>query len=455
MGSSHYGIFILGFAIFNFATLVSDLGLRGGVLRESASASGRGDSDRARGTIFVGGLIVLGTSILGMGIVLALNDRLALFFDVQELLWLLPIIAVALPFANVGGIAMSGLQAMRKMVPFTVIQHVIDPAIRIAAFLGFVLFASPLLAAGASHLAASMLIAGVAFFWLLSSSTPFACSLLTRVQPGALLAFSFPLLLSNAVGFLLQWSDTLLLGYYLTVKDIGVYGAASRLAGLGGVFLTAVSTIFAPKIHALHGQGNWGEVGRLYQQSTRWVLMGVLPVFFYTVLNAEPLLSLFGSEFVDGAPALITLAIAFLVMTGTGPAGEVVLMTGRSKAMLYAAAASGIVGFALNVYLIPRIGLLGAAIGSGIGFALGNLANVVMAWWFTRLQPYTKALTRPVLIAMVFAGIHVTLGPVFGPDVLARLIGGVVIWLLYLIVLCSVGLDTEDIRVWRSLRESA
>ncbi len=238
------------------------------------------------------------------------------------------------------------------------------------------------------------------------------------------------------------------------MRDVGVYGAAGRLAGLGGMFLLAISTIFAPKIYSLYGKGNLEEVGRLYQHSTRWVLMCVLPLFLFTILNAEPLLALFGPDFVKGSPALILLAVAYLVMTGTGPAGDVVLMTGRSKAILYAAAASGALGLGLNAYLIPRYGLIGAASATGLAIALGNLANVLMAWRFTGLQPYTKAIAKPILSALCVAGLHVALGPLLGAEALPRLLGGAMIWLMYPVLLHRLGLESEDLEVWRSLKRS-
>ncbi len=216
----------------------------------------------------------------------------------------------------------------------------------------------------------------------------------------------------------------------------------------------AVSTIFAPKIYALYGRGDLEEVGRLYQRSTRWVLMCVLPLFFYTVLNAKPLLALFGPEFVKGSAALIILAAAYLVMTGTGPAGDVVLMSGRSKAILYAAAASGALGLGLNVYLIPRFGLLGAAVATGLAIALGNVANVLLAWRFTGLQPYTKAIAKPIVIAACVAGLHVAVGLIVGGEPIPQLVWGAVIWLMYPLLLFRLGLETEDVEVWRLVKQS-
>ncbi len=454
LGPTHYGVFLLSMALFNFADLLADLGLRLGVLRESAAAEGRGDHKMVRGTILGGAVLALGASLLGAVGLVAIKGWAASSFKAPDLAWLLPLFALALPFATVGAIFISGLQALRRMEALSTLQYVLDPLLRIVTFIGLFFLGWRLFAVGASHLLASVAVALFAFLWLSSSFPLVVPPILTRFQPGPLLTFSLPLLMSNVVGFILQWADSLFLGYYLTVRDVGVYGAAGRLAGLGGMFLLAISTIFAPKIYSLYGKGELPEVGRLYQHSTRWVLMCVLPLFFYTVLNAEPLLALFGPDFVKGSPALILLAVAYLVMTGTGPAGDVVLMTGRSKAILYAGAASCALGLGLNVYLIPRYGLIGAASATGLAIAFGNLANVLMAWRFTGLQPYTKAIAKPIMTALCVAGLHVALGPLLGPEALPRLLGGAMIWLLYPALLWRLGLDADDLELWRSMKGS-
>ncbi len=454
LGPTHYGVFLLSMALFNFADLLADLGLRSGVLRESAAAEGRGDHKMVRETILGGAALAVGASLLAAGALLVMRGWAASFFKAPDLGWLLPLFALSLPFATAGAIFISGLQALRRMEALSTLQYVLDPLLRIVTFIGLFFLGWRLFAVGASHLLASVAVALLAFLWLSSSFPLVAQPILTRCQPGPLLTFSLPLLMSNVVGFILQWADSLFLGYYLTLRDVGVYGAAGRLAGLGGMFLLAISTIFAPKIYALYGKQDLEEVGRLYQHSTRWVVMCVLPLFFDTVLNAKPLLALFGPEFVKGSAALIILAAAYLVMTGTGPAGDVVLMSGRSKAILYAAAASGALGLGLNFYLIPRFGLIGAALATGVAIAFGNLANVLMAWRFTGLQPYTKAIAKPILTALCVAGVHAALGPLLGPETLPRLIGGGVIWLMYPVLLHHLGLESEDLEVWRSLKRS-
>jgi len=454
LGPNPYGVFLLSLALFNFVALISDLGLKAGVLRKAAAAEGRGDREIVKGTILGGALLVLGASVLGAVVLIVMRGWAVTSFKAPELAWLLPLFAFALPFAMVGMIFLSGLQALRRMEALSVIQYLCDPFLRVVIFMGLILLGYGLFAVAAAHLLTSVMIAVLSVVWLSSIVPLLSRPSFTRFRAGPLLAFSLPLLMSNLVGFVIQWADSLFLGYYMTAREVGIYGAAVRLAGLGGIFLMAFSTIFAPKIYALYGKGNLEEVGRLYQRSTRWVLMCVVPLFFFTVIHAQPLLALFGPEFVKGSPALIVLAVAYLIMTGTGPAGDVVLMSGRSKAILYTSAVAGALGLGLNFYLIPRLGLIGAALATGVAIVVANLGNVFLAWRFTGLQPYTKAIAKPILVALAVAGLHAAIGPLLGGETLPRLLGGAVIWLMYPVLLCRLGLETEDLEVWRLMKRS-
>ncbi|MBI4611292.1 MAG: flippase [Candidatus Rokubacteria bacterium] len=453
LGPVGYGAFLLGLALFTFASLLADLGLRWWVLRESATAEGRGDLGRVRGTFVGGSLVGLGGSLLaGVGL-LALTPSAAAWFKASDLAWLLPVFALALPFTTLATLSVSTLQALRRPAALSVIQYLLDPLLRIAVFAGLGLLGWHLVAAAASHLLAAVTTALVGIIWL-SFAFPLFSRASLEFRFGALMAFSLPLFVSNLVGFALQWADTLLLGYYLSTAEVGLYGAVGRLAGLGAMFLTAVGAVFAPKIYALDGQGDLAEVGRLYQRSTRWVLILSVPLFLYTVTNAESLLALFGQGFVEAAPALLILSVATLVMTGTGSAGDLVLMAGRSDAVLYSSLAVGALGLALNASLIPLFGLFGAAVATGLTIASSNLANVWMAWRFTGLQPYTRAIVKPILVALVVAALQLVLAPLVGEKPVPRLVAAGGIWLLYPFLLRRMGLEAEDLEAWSLISRS-
>ena len=450
LGASGYGIFLLGLSIVSLTAAVADGGLRWGVLRWASMAWGRGDRAEVKGTILAGAGLGLGGGLIA-GFAVALGGWVwaASWFRQPDLSWLLPWLALSIPAIVLTTLMTSGLQALRQFTEVTLLLHGLDPALRVLVFSGLSLAGWHLGGAVGAHLLAGLVTTAGAFYWLRWRSPALSPEVLPRYAVGPLLVFSFPLLLSNVTGFILQWADTLIIGAYLSAREVGVYGAAVRLATLAAMFLSAVSAVFAPQIYALFGERNLAEVGRLYRQSTRWLIALGFPVFLFTILNSRQLLALFGPEFIEGRWALVLLAVATLVVGGTGAAGDVVLMVGRSRPILWASLLVGATAIALNLWLVPRYGIVGAAFATGGALVLGNLINLLQAWWLTGLQPYHLAMLCPVFLALPVAAVQWGVVRFLdGPD--PFMIGAAALtWLLvYPVVLVRLGLEADDRALW-------
>jgi len=450
LGASAYGIFLLGLSIVALAAGVADGGLRWGVLRWASMAWGRGDRAELKGTILAGTGLGLCASILA-GSVVGLGGWAwaGSWFRQPDLGWLLPWLALSIPATVLTMLVTSGLQAMRQFTAVTLLLHGMDPAVRLLTFGTLSLAGWHLGGAVGSHLLAGLVTTAGAFYWLRWRSPALPPEVLPRYAVGPLLVFSLPLLLSNLAGFVLQWADTVIIGAYLGVREVGVYGVAIRLAALPGMFLSAVSAVFAPQIYALFAEGNLAEVERLYRQSTRWLIVLGFPVFLFAVLNARQLLALFGREFTEGRWALVLLAAATLVVCGTGAAGDVVLMVGRSRPILWASLLVGAVAIALNLWLVPRYGIVGAALGTGAALVLGNLINVFQGWWLAGLHPYHLSMLRPVVVALAVAAFQWgVVAFLDGPELLMIGVAALTWLLLYPVTLVYLGLEADDQALW-------
>ena len=98
------------------------------------------------------------------------------------------------------------------------------------------------------------------------------------------------------------------------------------------------------------------------------------------IVAADPVLTLFGEGFSVGRWALMILVLGQLVNAGMGPVGHLMNLTGhgRQSAVVYGTAAG--VNVILNLLLIPRMGLEGAAVATAFSMVLWNL------WLFVLVQ---------------------------------------------------------------------
>jgi O-antigen/teichoic acid export membrane protein len=451
LGASDFGLFLLALSILQTARLFADLGLQDGALRFVALAEGRGDRAESARVVTTVLRWSLATSLIAAVVLMLAAPLLAQWFRQPALRWIIPILAVGLPLWTVGLVLRKVLQAFKRLVAIACLYSVIDPVIRIAVFIGCSLAGWRIGAALASHvLAAAVILIGALV--VLRPRWPGGADRLRGRASRAILAFSIPLSLMQLAGLALQSADSLFLGYFTSAHSVGVYGAAERLAALGGMMLVAASMAFAPHATELYGQGRLEAIQRLYEQVTRWLIVLSLPIFALTVVFAGPLLALFGREFRDGWIVLVVLAVGVFVTVATGPAGDVVMMTGRSRVVLVVGILTSVLNVGLQWALVPRLGMLGAALATAGTFAVSNVTNVVVGWRLARLQPYSRPLLRPVAIALGAIAATAAVGVAVGTDSFS---GGILIlatWMVaYPVLVLQMGVASEDRGALRAL----
>ena len=88
---------------------------------------------------------------------------------------------------------------------------------------------------------------------------------------------------------------------------MAVFAVASRVTLIGRVAYLSLLSSVKPLIAELYDQGERTALGRLYVTATRWTFSFSLPFFILVVFLSEPILELFGGEFVSGRTALLVL----------------------------------------------------------------------------------------------------------------------------------------------------
>ena len=64
--------------------------------------------------------------------------------------------------------------------------------------------------------------------------------------------------------FIIAWTDTLMLGYFMFPDDVGLYNAAVPLAHLLPIVLTAINSLYVPVLSRLYAKDQKEEIKRSY-----------------------------------------------------------------------------------------------------------------------------------------------------------------------------------------------
>jgi O-antigen/teichoic acid export membrane protein len=146
---------------------------------------------------------------------------------------------------------------------------------------------------------------------------------------------------------------------------------------------------------------------------------------------------------------LVVLAATMLVATAVGPVDVVLLMGGGSTWNLVNTLLALGANLALNVVLIPRYGLAGAAAASAAGTLLNNLLPLVQVWWSMGLHPFGSGVAVAAgLSAVCFGVLGVGLRILLGPTVTGLAVYAVASSVLYAALLWRF----RDHLDWQALR---
>jgi O-antigen/teichoic acid export membrane protein len=86
---------------------------------------------------------------------------------------------------------------------------------------------------------------------------------------------------------------------------------------------------------------------------------------------------LFGKEFIAGTGVLYILLLGQLSNTFSGSLALILQMTGNEKVFRNILTLGLIINVLLNIILIPRIGMIGAAIASAISLIVWNVLSLI------------------------------------------------------------------------------
>jgi len=188
---------------------------------------------------------------------------------------------------------------------------------------------------------------------------------------------SFPMFLTSAVSIVLTQTDILMIGIYSTAEDVGIYAIAMKFALLTSFVLTSINTIVAPQFADFFHSGNLKSLEIIAKKSSKMIFYSTMPIIFVLIIFGKYVLSLFGEEFLAGYSVLLTLVVAQLVNSMAGSVGYLMNMSGYQKQYNYIITISAIVNIVLNMLLIPKYGIDGAAFASAASLVLWNVSALV------------------------------------------------------------------------------
>ena len=202
---------------------------------------------------------------------------------------------------------------------------------------------------------------------------------------------------AGIMDILLTWLDVIFVAALVSPAEAAVYAAASRFITSGTLVLQALRLAVAPEISASLARRDFARVSELYRVASQWVVTTSWPLYLVMAVFAAPVLGIFGTDYRQGATSMTVLCVAMLVNLAAGNVGTVLLMGGKSQWVLADKAASLTVNITLNLLLVPRLGITGAAIAWAATIVLDSALAFSQVRWGMRIGGSLHGLLRAAI----------------------------------------------------------
>ncbi|MGO4342685.1 flippase [Pedococcus sp. 2YAF34] len=450
LGEREVGRYASCFALLSLLGLLSLAGFRSAMTRFVAMHVADDDARRLRGTVRLGlGLTVAASVVIGAALALS-APWLAPALGDEGLTTGIRLVGLTLPAATISDAALAATQGWRTQVPFTVIGRIVDPVARLVLT--------------ALALAAGLGVDGA--LWALAISSWASAilalrSLRKRLRPvprvparyevREIFGFSMVSWVSALAATGLIWVDTLLLGALRGQHDVGAYNVATRLVMLAVFVMAPINASFTPHLAHLVHTDQREEAARAYGSAARWILVLSMPSFILLVAFSEQLLGYFGRGYRSAAAVTAILALGQLVSAAAGPCGTVLNMSGRVMLNMLDNVGVLVLNIVLNLVLIPRYGVVGAAIAWSASLVTANVVKVLQAQLVVGIHAAGAGLGKvaAATVPAVGAAWLVSRWVATWTDVL--LVAAPAVVVVFFGALVALGLDAEDKALTRSL----
>jgi O-antigen/teichoic acid export membrane protein len=447
LGPQVFGLYAIGWTVLQMVGQLTPLGLDKGVIHY-ASRFWRVNSSKLKGVLFQAiGLAVLSGLLMGGSLYLAAPWLAEQVFKKPDLVSVIRWFSPALVVFSGLSVAAAATTVTQRMEYAVLAQDLTQPAVNLLLVVLFFLMGMKLSGAVAAG-TVSFIVAFTLALLCLKHLFPetFSCQLRPIPVGRKLLAFSLPASFAGVFSMYVVRVDRLIVGYFRPAAEVGIYQAASRSSVLFGIIMSAFSAIFSPMISTLYHKKEMGRLDELFKISTKWGLYSILPLFLVICFVPREIMTVvFGSKYENGYLPLVILAVGQLINVGTGAVGLLLIMTGHQNHWFLISAVMLFTNIALNWLLIPRLGLVGAALGTvcAVGglFSLG-LFQVKRS---LGLWPYDGRYLKGLLATALSAAALFLLGLVdVGSQMVKLLLTLIVSSGVFVTTLLLLGLDSED-----------
>ena len=249
------------------------------------------------------------------------------------------------------------------------------------------------------------------------------------------LRWGVPLTLNSAILWIIHSSDRYMVSYFMGVSAVGIYSAAYRLGNYAFFFLMPLGTVLYPNVIKMHDEGNSSGTRNYLKYSVKYLIMVTIPFAFGLSILAKPLLQILTTpEFVSGSNIVPFVAFGAVLFCFYQISIYIIHLVNKTYITVRLLATSAALNIGLNLLLIPRMGILGAAVATLIAYGVLGILTVMITRKYFKFNLSIPFIFKSIFSSTIMVVCIRLINPVSIISVLISILLGILVYFSVLLI---------------------
>lgn len=218
---------------------------------------------------------------------------------------------------------------------------------------------------------------------------------------GTVVAFSLPMIPHFLAHWVLAFSDRFLLAAYRSLDEVAVYNVGYLVGSVIALPKVALTSVMIPRYGAVTAKRSNAEAERIAAMTSTYAF-SIFAVGIAVAVVVPPAIGLFLSDaYASSVPVAAVVLLASVVLALYNPSANVLtIVVGKSGRLGLLTTAAAFSNVGLNMLLIPRTGVIGAAAATLATYTILSAGALFMAHRSWRLPyPFLRLFAGMIVFA--------------------------------------------------------
>lgn len=199
--------------------------------------------------------------------------------------------------------------------------------------------------------------------------------------------------ISNILAFINYRADLFIIAYFLNDAAVGLYSIAVTIVERVWVVSQSVSTVLFARVSNLGTDAERAQFTAVVSRNVMFISMiGGGALYF---LGGWIIQLLFGEDYTESVQPFLCLIPGVVLLSFSRILSNFFSGLGKPEINTYVALFSTVLNVGLNIYLVPKLGIVGAAIATSITYSSNMLIKTTIFGMMNRMSVFEFLILKP------------------------------------------------------------